>query len=179
MLGFCRAKFGKYEVGAVNLLRLLGADADAHAAVVLGHVLGDALDAVVPCTAAAHTQPYLAEVYVNLVVHDDDVRELYLIKMRQGLHGLTAQVHERGRLAKIDLGVTYHRRSGHAFKVGLVDPGWELILAGEFVQAGEANVVPCTIVLSADIAEPDDEQRLVHAVGGEIDTGTDLGAFLE
>lgn len=54
----------QYKVGGIDLFWLLGADADAHAAIALAEVFRDALDAVMPGAATTGAGAYLAKVDV-------------------------------------------------------------------------------------------------------------------
>ena len=81
MFGVFFAELAEDKICAIDLNGLFGPHPDADASVSLADVFCDAFDTVVPCTTTATAQSNLAEINIELIMHDDDLFEWDFIKM--------------------------------------------------------------------------------------------------
>lgn len=168
------------EVGAVDPGRLFGADADANAAVIFADMLSDRFDAVVPCTAAAFADTDLAEVNVELIMHDHCFIGVNFIKMTDRLDGFPTIVHERRGLDGNNPGFAHLTGRHMAFEILFVDPWAHLNrLLDKSIKARKADVVARPVVFFADVAEADNQHIAVQADGSKRYGVGCLGSSLE
>ena len=148
----------EHPVGQLPALRLF-AHADAQPREILpAQKADDRAHAVVRARAALFAHAQLAQRQVNVVVDQEQVIHLRLIPRNQLRHALAGEVHKRLRLdehqlfpadeALADLPV--HRVFGEL----------NMVLFAEHVNHVEADVVPCSGVFPARIAQTDHNEHI-------------------
>jgi len=138
--------------------RFSAADADPQPReLIRPELLGHRLEPVVAAGRSAAPRAEPSERQVHVVGNHQQVGDLHLVEVRQGLHRLAAQVHERERLGEDDRRGAV--RPAHQCAEGLaiaLDAG----APRDLVDHLETDVVPRVAVLRAGVSESDDQLQL-------------------
>jgi len=156
----CVSKTTQDEVGGIDLV--LVADPDTEAGKLVGpEVVGDITQAFLTTIGPAWPKPQLAHGQAEVVANHQDVLDRQFVKPRCLTDGASAEIHERLGLqeqnaAKVDLGLG-------ELAVELVR---ERRLRPTFCQAIdqlEADIVSCSLVLAARVAQADNQFHFIIA----------------
>src|SRR3546814_6919160 len=94
-----------------------------------------------PGGSAAYPAPYLAERYVQFIVHDNDVFGCDFVKVANSLYRFTAVVHVGLGFGQNDPGVAEGFLCDEGFQIFFVHPGVKLVTFGEGVNALATDVM--------------------------------------
>ena len=95
MLLVARAEFLEDKISGIDLFRNLWSDPDSNSPVrIAPEMFGETLNTIVAGAAAAPAKSYLTEFDVYLIVDHDHLLNAELVKMKDRLCSLAAQVHK-------------------------------------------------------------------------------------
>ncbi len=135
------------------------ADAEPQAREIVAAQMGDKVaQAVVSAVTAGPLQPHRARRQIQIVMHDQDLRQRNPVEPRQRRDRVAAAVHEGHRLQQPKLPVGQRDPAGLAVKPG-IRAEMAAVLAGQFVHQPESGVVAGVGVLRAGIAQPHHQPR--------------------
>ena len=148
----------QHEVDLLSLGEFM-TDADAQARPLLAlQELGDVFQAVVAAVAAGCTQTQRPEGEVDVVADDQDVVQLDVQLLLPIADGVAGQVHVGRGLQEVEF-APFVADDGHvAVAAGLEN---DIGCLGPGIQYHKADVVSCGGVFGTDVAESDDQVRLL------------------